>query len=72
MRYELICAQHSLGRCGFRVHQRYFIEKTRFSPGICPRCGNPVKVVTPGTNDIVPGMMVSLIDGEIKAVPATP
>jgi len=35
--------------CGFVVGDTYFIEKTRFAPGICPNCGGVLHVVDPYT-----------------------
>lgn len=37
------------GTCGFVVGDTYFAEKTRFPPGICPRCGSNTRVVNPYT-----------------------
>jgi len=33
--------------CGFVVHDRYFAEKQRFTPGICPNCGGVLMVTDP-------------------------
>lgn len=38
--------------CGFVVGETYFTEKTRFTPGICPRCGGVVQVVNPYTTQL--------------------
>lgn len=35
--------------CGFVVGDSYFVEKTRFVPGICPSCNGVVEVVDPFT-----------------------
>jgi len=35
--------------CGFVVHDRYFADKPRFTPGICPACGGNLHVVDPFT-----------------------
>jgi len=43
---EIICTR----KCGFRVHDRYFLDKTQFAPGICPRCSGGTLVVTKGTD----------------------
>lgn len=41
--------------CGFRVHDRYFEQKKRFSPGLCPRCNSPISIVKPFTDTVVVG-----------------
>lgn len=66
MEYEIVCAQMRSGICGFRVHDRYFVEKTRFAPGICPRDGAPVTVVQKGTNTNIAEMVVDLTTGRIE------
>ena len=38
--------------CGFVVHDRYFSDKTRFAPGICPSCGGVINVVDAFTTRI--------------------
>lgn len=38
--------------CAFVVHDRYFADKQRFTPGICPNCGSPVEVVDPFTTRV--------------------
>lgn len=38
--------------CAFVVGDTYFVEKTRFSPGICPACGGVLAVVDPYTMDV--------------------
>jgi len=35
--------------CGFVVGDTYMVEKQRFPPGICPRCGANIRVVDPYT-----------------------
>jgi len=44
---ELICTRPN---CSFRVHDRYFRDKARFTPGICPVDGGPIRVVTDHTD----------------------
>ena len=50
--YEIICSKNT---CGFRVHERYFEEKHRFTPGYCARCSSPVLFVLKGTDEVVLG-----------------
>jgi len=33
--------------CAFVVHDRYFADKVKFTPGICPNCGGVLKVTDP-------------------------
>lgn len=47
---DVVCSRGVVGGCGFRVHDRYFETKTRFAPGVCPRCNGPVTVVLAGTD----------------------
>lgn len=49
MQNHLRCARAD---CGFVVHDRYFNDKARFSPGICPACGGVVNVVDAFTTRI--------------------
>ncbi len=67
MDYDIICSQVLASRCGFRAHKRYFVEKKRFAPGVCPRtnCGSPVLVVEKATNHQV-NWFVDLKTGEIR------
>tara|TARA_Y100000034_G_scaffold100070_1_gene123215 strand:- start:219 stop:437 length:219 start_codon:yes stop_codon:yes gene_type:complete len=58
---EIVCA----AKDGFRVHERYFVDKPRFAPGVCPRCGGPVHVVKPATYTRVEGAAVSLVTGSV-------
>ena len=44
--------------CGFRVHGTYFAEKKHFSAGVCPRCGGPVRIVKPYTDDRIVGATI--------------
>lgn len=39
--YHLVCSNPT---CSFRVHDRYFQDKIRFEPGICPNCNGVVRV----------------------------
>jgi len=70
MDHEIVCTQIFLANCGFRAPDRYFADKPRFAPGVCPRCGNPVTVVEKGTNNEVATKIVSLTDGRIVDVTA--
>lgn len=53
---QVQCARH----CGFRVHDRYFEEKKRFLPGICPRCNAPIEIVEDWTDDVIAGAYMVL------------
>lgn len=53
---QIICDR--VATCGFRVHGTYFAEKKQFQAGVCPRCGGPVRVVKPFTDDRVPGATI--------------
>jgi len=55
---QIICDR--TGTCGFRVHERYFLEKEQFSPGVCPRCGGPLRIVNDYTDEKVPGAVMNL------------
>ena len=59
---DVVCSEP---RCGFRVHDRYFEQKKRFMPGICPRCNAPIKIVEAGTNKVVAGAVMGS-DGRIE------
>jgi len=54
---EIICGRTP--NCGFRVHSRYYIEKQRFSPGICARCNGPIKIVEDHSDVAVGGVYMS-------------
>ena len=43
--YHIVCARD----CGFKVPGNYFELKQRFDPGLCPRCGGRMDVVSPKT-----------------------
>lgn len=47
---ELICIRPM---CSFRVHDRYFRDKARFTPGICPVDGGPLRIVTDHTDQAI-------------------
>lgn len=51
---EVICGRG----CGFRVHSRYYEQKTRFAPGICARCNGPIVVVWAKTDVAAPGYVM--------------
>ena len=46
--------------CGFRVHDRYYVDKPRFAPGVCARCSGPIILVEPYTNTAVIGYKMSI------------
>lgn len=52
---QLICSRRE---CGFRAHDRYFVDKRQFEPGSCPRCQGPIVVVDDGTDTPVKGAHV--------------
>lgn len=52
---EITCSN---GVCAFRVDDRYFRDKPRFTPGICPNCNSPVQVVETHTTQRVTGAHV--------------
>lgn len=54
---ELICTR---GSCGFRVHERYFLDKVQFTPGICPVDNGPLKVVDDATDQGVTGAAIDV------------
>lgn len=60
-RSQIICA--NAPHCGFRVGDRYFQVKKRFSPGICPNCNGAVVVVEPYTSTPMPGARVNIDPG---------
>lgn len=67
---HIICG--STIRCGFRVTDDYFRLKTRFAPGICPRCNAPIHIVEPYTETIIPGARMLLqgtTAGQIVGLP---
>lgn len=49
--------------CSFRVHDRYFTDKLRFVPGVCPNCGGQVHVVDPFTDDRSRTHMLDIAEG---------
>ncbi len=53
---QLICDRTE--SCGFRVHGTYFAEKKQFQAGVCPRCGGPVRIVKPYTDERVNGATI--------------
>lgn len=58
---ELICSRSG---CAFRVHERYFREKSRFMPGICPNCSGPIRIVQDHTDTLVVGRRIETDPGE--------
>lgn len=53
---EIICD----GSCSFRVHDRYFADKERFSPTGCPTCNGPLKVVNDHSNTKATGASIDI------------
>ena len=53
---QVICARN----CGFRVHDRYFEQKTQFQPGVCPRCSGPLNIVEAYTDNVIAGATMVL------------
>lgn len=53
---ELICERG----CGLRVHDRYFLDKTQFTAGICPNCNGPIKIVDDHTDKKTTGATLDL------------
>lgn len=54
--------------CGFLAAGDYFEEKTRFTPGVCPRCSGRVVVVAPFTQDPVPGASLNFKTRQVEVV----
>lgn len=50
--------------CSFRVHSRYFEQKTRFAPGVCPNCNGPIAIVTAYSNLVDPNYRMVTDPGE--------
>lgn len=48
--FDKVMIKCTSNTCGFIVHDRYFEQKRKFAPGMCPRCGNATKLVYAGTN----------------------
>ena len=69
MEFDIVCSRPTVGGCGFRVHDRYFEQKKKFAPGVCPRCAGPCVVVERGTDTIVPNREVNKSDGRVVVVP---
>ena len=63
-KHHLICTNP---QCGFRVHENYFEEKTRFVPGICPRCAGAIMVVAAFTSIKAEKAVLDLETGVVKA-----
>ena len=61
MAHEIRCS-----KCSFRVHDRYFEQKQRFSRTSCPNCGSSIHVVTEGTDDPDPTMVLDRTTGRIR------
>jgi len=61
---HIICGNE----CGFVVHERYFEEKNRFTPGICPNCGAPTHLVHPYTTEIHDQYVMDNRNGRVSPV----
>ena len=55
---QVICDR--VATCGFRVHEYYFAQKPQFTPGICPRCGGPLRIVKAFTDEKIVGATMDL------------
>ncbi len=55
---QIICDRTD--SCGFRVHERYFSEKKQFMPGVCPRCGGPLRIVDAYTDNKIEGATMEM------------
>ena len=58
---QIICAR--VPNCGFRADDRYFHDKSRFYPGVCPRCNGPVAIVGDNTDTVISGAKVDTNPG---------
>ena len=63
---EVICNANKSGGCGFRVHDRYFETKVRFSRTSCPRCSGPIRVVEVGSYTDVTDMALNPVTGRVE------
>ena len=61
MAIEVICSDSD---CGFRVGDRYFAQKRRFTAGVCPRCARNVRIVDSSNLETITGAQMSAT-GEI-------
>lgn len=57
-RRQFICGRNP--RCAFRADERYFIDKPRFHPGVCPNCGGPVDIVEAYTDHVIHDAVVAI------------
>jgi len=63
-RRQFICGRNP--RCAFRADERYFIDKPRFAPGICPNCGGPIDIVHAFTDDIIRDAVISQLNTKVS------
>lgn len=49
---QIICGRTP--SCGFRAHDRYYLENLKFARHICPNCNGPIKIVRDNTDTAVP------------------
>jgi hypothetical protein len=52
--------------CGFRVHDRYYVEKPQFARNICARCNGPILIVADDTDDKVQGAVMNKETGRLS------
>jgi hypothetical protein len=60
---EVVCIHN--GGCGFRVHDRYYADKSRFTPGYCARCGGLTAIVEARTSNVSESHIMTA-SGEIR------
>jgi len=79
LKYDLGDSQHHLvcqrgvrlGTCGFRVHDQYYRDKSRFTPGICPNCGGVVVACSPWDDMPDASVRISGSSGRVERVEIT-
>jgi len=49
--------------CGFRVHDRYWLDNPHFTPAICPNDGGPIQIVADYTDEPITDMAVDVDPG---------
>ena len=62
---QIICGR--VPKCGFRVHDRYYVEKQRFPRQICPNCNGPIQIVDDNTDHVIEGAIMQQ-DGSLTGV----
>tara|TARA_Y100000310_G_scaffold293381_1_gene322929 strand:+ start:666 stop:869 length:204 start_codon:yes stop_codon:yes gene_type:complete len=60
---EIICGR--VPNCGFRVHDRYYEQKVRFTPGVCARCNGPLNIVADHTDETIQGVTMNMETGAL-------